>query len=216
MPHRQPLGRRRLRTNLNPLLLRRGRIGRNGGQVFNLPPNVSTPGRNVSTLGRNVSTFANQVSTFPDPTVVRFASSGPLLPNPGRPSAHLSPRSRPPPTGRARHPGRETPGRIFQYPPSDAGPTPFVVSRPGVFGRSCRTTQPPHPSLRAIVGPTPFVVKYPDGPCPPSQSSAPTPFVVSRGAVPGRSCRTTTTHEPSAPSTRTACPSQSSAPPRSW
>ena len=72
-----------------PAPLRRGRIGRNGGQVFNLPPNVSTPGRNVSTLGRNVSTFANQVSTFPDPTVVRSASSGPLLPNPGRPSAYL-------------------------------------------------------------------------------------------------------------------------------
>ena len=26
------------------------------------------------------------------------------------------------------------------------GPTPFVVSRPGVFGRSCRTTNPQHPT----------------------------------------------------------------------
>ena len=69
--------------------LRRGRIGRNGGQVFNLPPNVSTPGRNVSTLGPNVSTFANEVFTFPDPMVIRPASSGSLLPNPGRPSAYL-------------------------------------------------------------------------------------------------------------------------------
>ena len=144
-----------------PVRLRRGRIGRNGGQVFNLPPNVSTPGRNVSTLGRNVSTIANQVFTFPDPLVVRSASSGPLLPNPGRPSAYLFPGSRPPPTGRARHPGRETPDGTFQYPPSDAGPTPFVVSRPAVFEEpvlslskeSCRTTQPPAPK-------------------PPSQSSA--------------------------------------------
>ena len=64
-------------------------------------------------------------------------------------------------------------------PPSDAGPTPFVVSRPAVFEEpvlqskeSCRTTSPQHPTFRAIL-------------------AGPTPFVVSRPAVFGRSCRTT-------------------------
>ena len=181
-----------------PVRLRRGRIGRNGGQVFNLPPNVSTPGRNVSTLGRNVSTFANQVFTFPDPTVVRSASSGPLLPNPGRPSAYLFPGSRPPPTGRARHPGRETPDRTIPVPAERRWPYPVRGEPTGSLRRAC-----PEPVEGVVSNHTALSTQASE------PIVGPTPFVVSRGGVFGRSCRTTQATAPKPPS-------QSSAPPRSW
>ena len=132
--------------------------------------------------------------------VIRPASSGPLLPNPGRPSAYLFLGSRPPPAGRARHPGRETSGRTFRYPPSDAGPTPFVVSRPGVFEEpvlslskeSCRTTSPQHPTFRANRRPHPFVVSRHGVPCRTTQPPAPNrpQPVPPRTRAPTRSIRT--------------------------
>ena len=102
------------------------------------------------------------------------------------PSAYLFRGSRPPPTGRARHPGRETPGRIFQYPPRRRWPYPVRGEPTG--------------SLRTVVSnhkaPTPNS---------PERSSAqyradPTPFVVSRPESFGGARRTTKPAAPNLPS----------------